>query len=115
VETAQARSRWFSLRRFFIADTPAPDEGPTTATLRKMLQETSVPQAIRHAIPHALLRIGSREAGRALVDCVFEPDQMLRLEILRALDIFQERHPDGIVDHEPLTTALAAEIVGLYC
>ena len=97
------------------ADTPAPDEGRTTATLRRMLQETSVPQAIRHAIPHALLRIGSREAGRALVDCVFEPDQILRLEILRALNTFQERHPDGLVDHEPLTTALAAEIVGLYC
>ena len=97
------------------ADTPAPDEGRTTATLRKMLQETSVPQAIRRAIPHALLRIGSREAGRALVECVFEPDQSLRLEILRALNTFQERHSDGVVDHEPLTTALAAEIVGLYC
>jgi len=96
-------------------DTPAPDEGGTTATLRRMLQETSVPEAIRHAIPHALLRIGSREAGRALVECVFEPDPILRLEILRALNTFQERCADGIVDNEPLTTALAAEIVGLYC
>lgn len=94
--------------------TPAPDEGGT-ATLRRMLQETSVPEAIRHAIPHALLRIGSREAGRALVECVFEPDPMLRLEILRALNTFQERYSDGIVANGSLTTALAAEIVGLYC
>jgi ATP/ADP translocase len=99
----------------FCADTTAPDEGPTTATLRKMLQTTSVPQTIRRAIPHTLLRIGSHEAGRALVECVFEPDQILRLEILRALNTFQERYSDVIVDREPLTTALAAEIVGLYC
>jgi hypothetical protein len=87
----------------------------TIASLRQMLQDASVPLDLRRRIAHGLLHIGSIDAGRALADSVLEPDRTLRLEILRALTAWQARHPEGTGDAEPLATALAAEIVGLYC
>jgi len=57
---------------------------------------------------------GSSETGGMPVDVLFEPDETARLEALRALNAFQTRHPDERGEAEPLVTAFAAEIVGLY-
>jgi ATP/ADP translocase len=86
-----------------------------TAHLRQALHDASLPPDVRRRNAHILSHSGSLEAGRALADSVLEPDQTLRLEILRALTAWHACHPGEVAGAEPVNTALAAEIVGLYC
>jgi ATP/ADP translocase len=62
----------------------------------------------------ALPLVSSSETGRVPVGGLFEPNQTPGLETLRALNAFETCHPDQRTEAEPLVTALAAEIVGLY-
>jgi ATP/ADP translocase len=90
-------------------------DNATTASLRQTLQDASLPLDVRRRIAHVLSHRPSLDAGRALADSVLEPDRTLRLEILRALTAWHECHPGDSAGREPVGTALAAEIVGLYC
>jgi ATP/ADP translocase len=86
-----------------------------TTSLRQALQDASVPRDIRRRVAHVLSHSRSRHAGRALTDSVLEPDATLRLDILKALTAWHACHPGEIADREAVGTAVAAEIVGLYC
>jgi hypothetical protein len=86
-----------------------------TAHVRQALQDVSRSPDVRRRMAHILSHSGSLDAGRALADSVLEPDQTLRLAILRALTAWHACHPGEVAGAEPVNTALAAEIVGLYC
>jgi ATP:ADP antiporter, AAA family len=57
---------------------------------------------------------GGRDLCLRLVDRIFQPNQVTRLQALRTLNAAQACDRSELGISEPLATALAAEIVGLY-
>jgi ATP/ADP translocase len=84
------------------------------ATASAALVDNAVCPDRRDWNPSAVRRGGSPEPGGALIDRLFEPNQTIRLEILRSLNAAQASHPGRLAENGPLVTALAAEVVGLY-
>jgi AAA family ATP:ADP antiporter len=83
-------------------------------TLRDHLSDTSIPMAVRREIPGVLLLIGTQAAERILVESLLEPDAMLRMRILSALNKLHQTRPELELDRQMVETVLAAEILGHY-
>ncbi|HWQ03660.1 MAG TPA: Npt1/Npt2 family nucleotide transporter, partial [Candidatus Nitrosotenuis sp.] len=82
--------------------------------LRDHLSDSSVPIEIRREIPAVLVRIGSANAERVLVDNLLESDTQLRFRVLSALNKIHRDHPEIPVDTQMIETVLGAEILGHY-
>jgi ATP:ADP antiporter, AAA family len=82
--------------------------------LRQALLDPQTPAALRHAIPDILQRVATPEAEQALVENLLDPDPMLRLRAVSALNKLRQLHPARRLEKELIETVLAAEILGHY-
>jgi hypothetical protein len=82
--------------------------------LRQALGQDGMPAAVRHAIPDVLEGIGTVEAERVLVDYLLDPDPVLRLRTVSALNRLREQTTDRRREQELVETVVAAEILGHY-
>jgi HEAT repeat protein len=85
-----------------------------TATLARYLSDLRVSRAVRREIPELLLRIGSEDAHRALLENLADRDAHIRFRIITALNKFAQAYPARRFDRKPVETVLTAEILGLY-
>ena len=69
---------------------------------------------VRREIPLVLLRIGTPEAGRALVDALLEGDATVRYRVIASLNKLKRLHPEVVIDRSLVELLLAAEIAGHY-
>ena len=79
----------------------------------RLLDETSSVE-VRREIPLVLLRIGTPEAGHALVDALLEGDATVRYRVIASLNKLRRQHPDAAIDRPLVELLLAAEIAGHY-
>jgi AAA family ATP:ADP antiporter len=82
--------------------------------LKERLLDDRVSIDVRREIPLVLLRIGTPEAGRALVDSLMEGDATVRYRVIASLNKLKRLHPDVTIDHGLVELLLAAEIAGHY-
>ena len=82
--------------------------------LKERLLDDSVSLEVRREIPLVLLRIGTPEAGRALVDALMEGDATLRYRVIASLNKLRRLHPGVPIDRRLVELLLAAEIAGHY-
>jgi HEAT repeat protein len=82
--------------------------------LREALVSKETPPALRHAIPDVLQRVATPEAERALVENLLDPDPILRLRTVSALNKVRQLNPERLLERELIETVLAAEILGHY-
>jgi AAA family ATP:ADP antiporter len=82
--------------------------------LKARLLDETVPIEVRREIPLVLLRIGTPEAGRALVDALLEGDATVRYRVIASLNKLKRLHPDVVIDRSLIELLLAAEIAGHY-
>jgi AAA family ATP:ADP antiporter len=82
--------------------------------LHLALGQAGTPSAVRHAIPDVLEGIGTVEAERVLVDYLLDPDPVLRLRTISALNRLREQTADRRREQELVETVVAAEILGHY-
>jgi ATP:ADP antiporter, AAA family len=82
--------------------------------LRQALLDPQTPAALRHAIPDILQRVATPEAEQGLVENLLDPDPMLRLRTVSALNKLRQLHPARRLERELIETVLAAEILGHY-
>ncbi len=87
---------------------------PIVETLSDRLLDTSLRIELRRQIPGVLLRIGTPEAERVLVESLLEEDTLLRLRIVSSLNKLRNTHPELEMDTNLIETLLAAEIIGHY-
>jgi AAA family ATP:ADP antiporter len=73
-----------------------------------------VPLDTRREIPSVLLRIGTPEAERVLVEGLLQADGTLRHRVIASLNKLKVLHPDVRVDPAVIEVLLAAEIAGHY-
>ena len=78
------------------------------------LRSDDVPVEVRRELPSVLLRIGTAEAERALVESLLESDGTVRHRIIASLNKLKSVRPDLQVDGNVLELLLAAEIAGHY-
>ena len=71
---------------------------PALAPLALLLDEPSVPLALRREIPDIVARIGTEAGSRLLVHHLLEADVTLRLRVIGALATLRARHPDLPLD-----------------
>jgi len=84
------------------------------ALLGRHLGDSSSPIDSRRAIPPILVRIGTPDATRAILDNLLERDPALRFQMISALNKIHRVHPEIAVDMQLVETVLAAEIMGHY-
>lgn len=82
--------------------------------LKQRLLDEAAPLDVRREIPLVLLRIGTPDAGRALVDALLEGDATLRYRVIAALNKLKQLHPEVQIDRAIVELLLAAEIAGHY-
>lgn len=82
--------------------------------LRQALGDEHTPAALRHAIPDVLQRVATPEAEQAIVENLLDPDPVLRLRTVSALNKLRQLNPDRRLERELVETVLAAEILGHY-
>lgn len=82
--------------------------------LKERLLDEAAPLDVRREIPLVLLRIGTPDAGRALVDALLEGDATLRYRVIAALNKLKQLHPEVQIDRAIVELLLAAEIAGHY-
>jgi AAA family ATP:ADP antiporter len=82
--------------------------------MREALRDQQSPAALRHAIPDILQRVATRQAEQGLLENLLDPDPMLRLRAVSALNKLRQLHPARRFEKEPIETVLAAEILGHY-
>ncbi|HXE90831.1 MAG TPA: Npt1/Npt2 family nucleotide transporter [Terriglobales bacterium] len=83
-------------------------------TLRDYLGDPAQSTELRASIAHALARIGTPAAGRALMENLLERETNLRFLILSSLNKLRDAHPGLELDTLLLESVLAAEIMGHY-
>ncbi|MEO5823799.1 MAG: Npt1/Npt2 family nucleotide transporter [Vicinamibacteraceae bacterium] len=82
--------------------------------LALLLDEPSVPLALRREIPDIVARIGTEVGSRLLVDHLLEADVTLRLRVIGALATLRARHPDLPLERAAIEMVLMAEVMGHY-
>jgi ATP:ADP antiporter, AAA family len=82
--------------------------------LREALGDDKAPAALRRAIPDVLQRVATPGAEHALVANLLDPDPVLRLRTVSALNKLRQLHPKRRLEKELIETVLAAEILGHY-
>ena len=82
--------------------------------LKERLLDESISIDVRREIPLVLLRIGTPEAGRALVDALLEGDATVRYRVIASLNKLKRLHPEVVIDRSLVELLLAAEIAGHY-
>jgi AAA family ATP:ADP antiporter len=82
--------------------------------MREALRDPQTPAALKHAIPDVLQRVATPEAEQGLLENLLDPDPMLRLCAVSALNKLRQVHPTRRLDKELIETVLAAEILGHY-
>ena len=82
--------------------------------LRLALEADRTPPALRHAIPDVLQRMATPAAEQVLVEHLLDPDPVLRLRTVSALNKLRQLNPDRRLERELVETVLAAEILGHY-
>lgn len=87
---------------------------PVLPTLATALSGDDVAPAIRRAIPAVVARIGTSRGQRILVDHLLQPDVVLRMRVIGALNTFHKLHQDVDVDRQAVEMVLMAEIMGHY-
>jgi hypothetical protein len=82
--------------------------------LQEALADEGTPTQLRHAIPEVLQRVGTPAAEHLLVEHLLDPDPVLRLRAISALNKLRQRHPERRLERELIETVLAAELLGHY-
>ncbi|MGH9311346.1 MAG: Npt1/Npt2 family nucleotide transporter [Vicinamibacterales bacterium] len=82
--------------------------------LSAALRADDVSVEVRRELPSVLLRIGSDEAERALVDSLLEADGTVRHRVIASLNKLRAARPDIRIDPKVVELLLAAEIAGHY-
>jgi ATP:ADP antiporter, AAA family len=82
--------------------------------LKERLLDESAPVELRREIPIVLLRIGTADAGRALVSALLEGDATVRYRVIASLNKLKSLHPEVPIDRSLVELLLAAEIAGHY-
>ena len=88
-------------------------EAAVPALAQALANDLSVPAA-RYAVPDVLGRIGTPSAEHALVESLLDPDPILRLRVVTALNKVRQLNPQRRIEPELVKTVLAAEILGHY-
>ena len=83
-------------------------------TLQARLLDDAVPLDVRREIPIALVRIGSAEAGHALIEALLQGDATVRYRVIASLNKLRRLHPEVTIDRGLVELLLAAEIAGHY-
>ncbi|MBA2355567.1 MAG: HEAT repeat domain-containing protein [Acidobacteria bacterium] len=87
---------------------------PVVPLLEGALADTTLPLDSRRELPAVLVRIGTPDAGRALVAGLLDADAPLRHRVIASLNKLKQRHPQMDVDRTAIELLLAAEIAGHY-
>ncbi len=87
---------------------------PALPALARLLDEPTVPLALRREIPDIVARIGTDTGSRLLVDHLLEADVTLRLRVIGALATLRARHPALPLDRGAIEMVLMAEVMGHY-
>ncbi|MGB7220006.1 MAG: Npt1/Npt2 family nucleotide transporter, partial [Vicinamibacterales bacterium] len=82
--------------------------------LRTALDAGATRPALRYAIPDVLQRMATPSAEEVLVEHLLDPDPLLRLRAVAALNKLRQLNPDRRLERELVETVLAAEILGHY-
>jgi AAA family ATP:ADP antiporter len=82
--------------------------------LQAALDDESQPAELRAELASVLERIGTAEAEQALVARLLDPDPVVRLRIVAALNKLRQRYPERRLERELVETVLAAEVLGHY-
>jgi AAA family ATP:ADP antiporter len=82
--------------------------------LQEALADAGTPTQLRQAIPEVLQRVGTPSAEHVLVEHLLDPDPVLRLRAISALNKLRQRHPERRLERELIETVLAAELLGHY-
>jgi AAA family ATP:ADP antiporter len=78
------------------------------------LNDAATPADVRRELPQVLVRIGTRDAERLLMDGLLHPDVTVRHNIVISLNKLHAAHPRLRFDPSIAELALAAEISGHY-
>jgi AAA family ATP:ADP antiporter len=87
---------------------------PALPSLTLLLDQPTVPLALRREIPDIVARIGTDAGSRLLVDHLLEADVTLRLRVISALATLRARHPELGLDRPAIEMVLMAEVMGHY-
>jgi len=87
---------------------------PVVSLLEDALADTTLPLDSRRELPAVLVRIGTPDAGRALVAGLLDTDAPLRQRVIASLNKLKQAHPQVDVDLTAVELLLAAEIAGHY-
>jgi HEAT repeat protein len=82
--------------------------------LQEALADQGTPTQLRHTIPEVLQRVGTPAAEHVLVEHLLDPDPVLRLRAISALNKLRQHHPERRLERELIETVLAAELLGHY-
>lgn len=78
------------------------------------LRDPVTPAGIKRELPQVLVRIGTAEAERVLIESLLQPDAAVRHAIVVSLNKLQATAPRVRIDQEFLELVLATEIAGHY-
>src|SRR5262249_9516984 len=81
---------------------------------REALCNDETPSALRHAIPDVLQRVATPDAEHALVENLLDPDPILRLRTISALNKVRQLNPERLLERDLIETVLAAATLGHY-
>jgi ATP:ADP antiporter, AAA family len=87
---------------------------PIVQDVAARLADPSTPAPIKRELPHVLVRIGTADAERVLIDSLLQPDADVRHNIVVALNRLQAAPGRTRIDPEFLELVLATEIAGHY-
>lgn len=87
---------------------------PALPAIGTLLEEPTVPLALRRQLPDIVARIGTESGAQLLIDHLLEADPTLRLRIIGALATLRARHPEIPVDRDAIEMVLIAEVMGHY-
>ena len=82
--------------------------------LRDLLFDPAASLDVKREIPAVLVRLGTPEAQRALMESLLHHDPTLRRRVIASLNRVRRRQPQVHLEVELLETVLAAEITGHY-
>jgi AAA family ATP:ADP antiporter len=82
--------------------------------LRDLLFDPAASLEVKREIPAVLVRLGTPEAQRTLMESLLHHDPTLRHRVISSLNRLRRRHPQVHPEAELLETVLAAEITGHY-
>jgi AAA family ATP:ADP antiporter len=97
-----------------VADVLSRRGASVIAPLKERLLDESAPVELRREIPIVFLRIGTADAGRALVAALLEGDATVRYRVIASLNKLKSLHPEVPIDRSLVELLLAAEIAGHY-